>query len=372
MSTEVTNYQCPACTAPLRYSGESDSLVCDYCGESYTVADIEALYKGKEEAAAAEAAHQAAVWEQKEEEWGDENGVVSFTCPSCGAELICEETTAATACPYCGNPSVVPGRLHGVLKPDLVLPFRLNKDDAVNALKKHYRKKFLLPRVFRDQNHLEQVKGIYVPFWLYDAESLGDLHFHGTRVSTHREGQYEVTATRHYDIRRVGTVNFTKIPADASSKMPDDYMDSLEPFDFSDLRPFSTAYMPGFLADRYDVSREDCSPRMENRCRQSTKDLLSRDVVGYTTLTPLRQEVLVQKGTIRYALLPVWLLYTDWNGKKFLFAMNGQTGKIVGDLPVDRAKRLLTFLAVTAGLAAVMTLLGLPGHLGAFLYGLFG
>ena len=363
MGAEVANYQCPACTAPLRYSGETDLLVCDYCGSSYTPEEVEALHREAEEVP-----QEPVTFEHTEpEEWDAD----SFTCPSCGAELICEDTTAATACPYCGNPSIVPGRLHGVLKPDCVLPFRVDKNAAIAALKKHYSGKFLLPKVFRSENHLQEVKGIYVPFWLFDGEADGDFVLHGTRTHVHQQGDYEVTETHHFRIHRKGTVSFRDIPTDASQKMPDDYMDSLEPFDLSELKPFSTGYLPGFLADRYDVSAEECTPRVETRCRESARQKLCSDVIGYTSVIPIREDVSIKKGQVRYALLPVWLLYTQWKGKRFLFAVNGQTGRIVGDLPTDTRKAWLLFLAVTLGLTAVLTLLGAAGPLGAFLYGLF-
>ena len=168
MATQITNYQCPACTGPLHFVGESGRLECDYCGSSFNIAEIEALY-AKKEAKAAEAARKqeeteaaqksAEAKEQQtaadgsnwdtsglSENWGaDADSMKTYCCPSCGAELICDATTAATSCPYCGNPSVIPGQFSGILKPDFVLPFKLSKEDAIQALKKHYLKKPLLP-----------------------------------------------------------------------------------------------------------------------------------------------------------------------------------------------------------------------------------
>ena len=151
---------------PLHFTGESGRLECDYCGSSFNTAEIEALY-GEKEANAAEAAQNAAEAEQAiadgsdwdtsglSEDWGaDAGSIKAYCCPSCGAELLCDATTAATSCPYCGNPSVIPGQFSGVLKPDFVLPFKLSKEDAIKALKKHYLKKPLLPSTFSKANHL--------------------------------------------------------------------------------------------------------------------------------------------------------------------------------------------------------------------------
>ena len=109
MATQLTNYQCPACTDPLHFDGASDMLVCDFCGSSYDTAEIEALYAQKEAAAETAAQNKEApppdsVWSENETA-----GLRSYSCPSCGAELICDETTAATSCPYCGNPTVIAG-----------------------------------------------------------------------------------------------------------------------------------------------------------------------------------------------------------------------------------------------------------------------
>lgn len=369
MPTQVTNYQCPACTGPLHYSGASGKLECEYCGSSYPVAEIEALY-GAQDAQQPDTAQQpdaaaaggAGAWDASElnTDWGaDGGGMKAYCCPSCGAELICDATTAATSCPYCGNPSVVPGQFSGVLKPDYVLPFKLSKDDAIKALKRHYQGKRLLPSAFTDSNHIQEIQGVYVPFWMFDGEANGRVSYQATRVYTHTLGDYEITETEHYNVGRAGRMRFEKIPVDASSKMPDDHMDSIEPFDYSELKPFSTAYLPGFLADKYDVSAEESSKRADARCEGSLRDALAHSVSGYSTCIPTGEDLRLARGKVHYALLPVWMLSTQWNGQNFLFAMNGQTGKLVGDLPVSKKKLAAYFAAIAAPLIAIGTVISL-------------
>ena len=365
MATQVTNYQCPACMGPLHFTGESGRLECDYCGSSFNTAEIEALY-GEKEANAAEAAQNAAGAEQAiadgsdwdasglSEDWGvDAVNMKAYCCPSCGAELLCDATTAATSCPYCGNPSVIPGQFSGALKPDFVLPFKLSKEDAIKALKKHYLKKPLLPSTFSKANHLEEIKGVYVPFWMYDGKASGSVQFHATTVHKYTSGDYEITETSHYDVRRAGSIAFEKIPVDASSKMPDDYMDSIEPYDYTELKPFSTAYLPGFLADKYDVSVEDSRDRADRRCAGSLVNALEETVTGYASCNETGRSIQLKRGKVHYALLPVWILNTRWEGKDFLFAMNGQTGKLVGNLPVSTKRVIGLFAAIAALLVAI-------------------
>lgn len=378
MPAQVTNYQCPACNGPLQFDGSTGRLECEYCGSSFPVEEIEALYAEKDAKAARamEAADEKREqaqsgsgegWDMSgmNDDWGtDADGMRMYSCPSCTAELICDETTAATSCPYCGNPTVVPGQFTGMLKPHYVLPFKLKKEDAIAALKKHYEGRPLLPGEFKDANHLEEIKGVYVPFWLFDGEAQGDMSFEGTKSRTYTSGDYEITETRHFDIYRQGSVAFERIPVDGSKKMPDDYMDSIEPFDYSALTDFSPAYLPGFLADKYDMTAEECSERADSRAESTVINSLQDTVKGYDSVAERSRNVNLQRGEVKYALLPVWLLTTKWRDENYLFAMNGQTGKFVGNLPVDKGKRWRIFGAVY-GIAALVTglLVLFPGGL---------
>ena len=237
------------------------------------------------------------------------------------------------------------------------IDYRNRRADAVAALKKHYQKKPLLPKAFSAQNHIEQIQGVYVPFWLFSGSAEGDVTYKCTRSMTRREGDYDVTDTQHYLVRRAGSVTFEKIPVDASSKMPDENMDSIEPFDYQALKPFSNAYLPGFLADQYNVSVEQSASRADTRCKASCESALRSTVTGYTTCTPETQTVRIRRGQVQYALLPVWMLHTKWKGKDYLFSMNGQTGKLTGDLPISWGRFWAYFAGIAGGLAAVLSVL---------------
>ena len=292
------------------------------------------------------------------EDWGAEgDGMRVYGCPSCGAQLICEESTAATSCPYCGNPTVVPGQFSGALRPDFIVPFKLSKEDAVKALKSHYKGKFFLPKSFTGENHVQEIRGIYVPFWMFDGEAEGDAHYEATRSRTYRSGDYEITETKHYDVYRAGTVTFEKVPVDASSKMPDGHMDSIEPYDYKELKPFSTAYLPGFLADKFDVTVEQSRQRADQRCEGTLASALRGTVKRYDLCVLRDSSVHLRRGKVHYALMPVWMLNTKWHGKDFLFAMNGQTGKLVGDLPVSWGKFWGLFAAIAVPLSVISSAL---------------
>ena len=363
MATGITTYQCPACTGPLHFVGESGKLECDYCGATYEVAEIEQLYREKEAAsvkaqtkADADLHREKTAAEDMGMSWdaAEAAGMKAYNCPSCGAELICDATTAATSCPYCGNPTVVPGQFTGGLKPELVIPFKLDKEAAVAALKQYYKGKKFLPRAFSEQNHIQEIQGVYVPFWLCDCQVDGSATYHARNTRTWKEGDYEITETDHYQVERSGSIAFERIPVDASTKMPDAHMDAIEPYDYNDLRAFSSAYLPGFLADRYDVSQQDSLPRIQNRAQTSAKVELRNTVKGYDAVATENEDYQFRKSGMKYALLPVWMLSTRWKDQNFLFAMNGQTGKLVGDLPVDKGKYLAWFAGIALPLMAAI------------------
>ena len=222
---------------------------------------------------------------------------------------------------------------------------------AEAALRNHMKGKRLLPNLFRSENRISEVKGVYVPFWLFDADADAHIRYHATRIRTWSDRDYDYTETQHYAILRSGDLSFTHVPVDGSSRMPNDLMESIEPFDFSSAVDFQTAYLSGYLADRYDVNADDSIGRANERVKKSTESVFASTVVGYHTVVPESTSVRLANGRVRYALYPVWLLNTVWNGKTFSFAMNGQTGKFVGDLPVDKGKKWRWF-GLVSGIAA--------------------
>jgi len=358
MAAQVTNYQCPNCFGALRFAGESGQLACDSCDTNFDVAVIEQLYADKEQAAASAGVEPQ--WDItmtnnfSEEEAAHMRG---YSCPSCAAEIICDDTTAATSCHYCGNPTVIPGQFAGGLKPDYVIPFKLDKNAAIEKLKEYYKDKRLLPKTFAADNHISEIKGVYVPFWLFDGEADAAMRFSGTKVSKFISGDWEITHIDHYRVTRDGSVAFEKVPVDGSSKMPNAHMDAVEPFDYADLKQFSSAYLPGFLADKYDEDAEVCSKRANERITNSTERVFAATTSGYTTLTREYSSINLKKGDVKYALMPVWMLSTKWNDQNFLFAMNGQTGKLIGDLPIDKNRYWLWFSAIAGSIAAVLAVL---------------
>lgn len=369
----ITNYKCPACTGPLHYAGASGMLECDYCGSKYKIEDMNKLYSDKvKEEADKNAAEEAEKAEAEEEvqssvtgeftapetkDWDSSIGMKSFNCPSCGAELICEPTTVASSCPYCGNPTIIASQFKGGKMPDFVIPFKIDKKGAIAGLKNYYKGKKFLPNVFSAQNHIEEIKGVYVPFWLYSGNIDADVDMEASTSSSHRSGDKETTTTKYYDVKRSGNVTYNKIPVDASVKMDDAQMDSIEPYDYADLKEFSSSYLPGYLAESFDVSPEECFERCKLRAENSAVNAIVNSVSGYDSVSVKSKNLVIHNEKTSYAFLPVWLLSTKWNDQNYLFAMNGQTGKFIGDLPIDKGKVRLFMLKRAIIWTVILTVL---------------
>lgn len=346
----LLEYECPACGGGLQFDSKLQKVKCPYCDTEFEVESM------KENDADLDRDIQPA---EREDHWREDENIFTYICQSCGGEILCDANTAATSCPYCDNPVVMKERLAGTLRPDLVIPFKLDKEAAKAALQKHTSGKILLPKCFKSDNHIEKIRGIYVPFWLYDAKTDADIDFHATKVRHWSDSNYNYTQTKHYGLRRAGTMDFEAVPVDGSSKMANDLMESIEPYDLSQAVDFQTAYLAGYLADKYDVAADVTKGRAEERIRASTEETLRATAQGYSTVTREGGEIQVETNRVRYALLPVWILNTRYQGKDYIFAMNGQTGKMVGDLPMNKTAYWLWFALISAVGTGLAYLLGM-------------
>ena len=335
--SDINEYKCPSCGGAIEFDSHSQKMKCPYCDTEF---DLETLKKYDEQLSKeAEQKDDISDWQTdpgKQWQEGETDGMNVYTCKSCGGEIVSDENTGATSCPYCGNPVILTERFRGALRPDMVIPFKLDKKAAKEAYYKHIKGRPLLPKVFRRENHIDEIKGIYVPFWLFDADVAADARYKATKVRTWSDSDYDYTETSYYSVDRSGNMSFVSVPVDGSSRMSDDLMESIEPYKVADAVEFQTAYLSGYLADKYDVDAQQSTDRAKERMKESAQDVLRDTVKGYASVIPENTNVRISGGDAKYALYPVWILNTTWNGKQYLFAMNGQTGKFVGNLPMDK------------------------------------
>lgn len=348
----LQEYKCPACGGAIGFDPKIQKMKCPYCDTEYELETLKAYDRELKNELPEDFN-----WEtQAGGEWSEDEtkDMTVYGCKSCGGEIIVDGTTSATACPYCDNPVVVMGRFTGALRPDYIIPFKLDKKAAKEGLYKHLSNKKLLPKIFKDRNHIDEVKGLYVPFWLFDAMAQADIRYKASRVNHTSDSKYNYVTTSYYTVTRSGETKFEKVPVDGSEKMDDDLMESIEPFDFKDAVDFQTAYLAGYLADKYDVDEKTSMERANERIKESIEDEFLKTVEGYGTVIAENTSVRLKNGEAKYALYPVWILNTIWNGEKYTFAMNGQTGKFVGDLPMDRGAWWKHFGTYTAIVGAVI------------------
>ena len=297
----LQEFKCPCCGGAIAFDSKIQKMKCPYCDTEF---EMDAL-KGYDAELQNEQTDDMEWDTSAGSEWqeGETDGLRTYVCKSCGGEIVGDANMAATSCPFCDNPIIMMGQFAGALKPDLVIPFKLDKKAAKEGLKKHLTGKRLLPKIFKDQNHIDEIRGIYVPFWLFDTEADANIRYRGTRTRFWSDSRYDYTETSFYLINRGGSIGFEKVPVDGDSKIPDDLMESIEPFEISEAVAFQPAYLAGYLADRYDVPKEECIGRAKKRIRRSTEREFRNTVKGYHVIDQEKANMEIQDQA-KYALYP--------------------------------------------------------------------
>lgn len=349
MTEAAQIYRCKICGGGLGWNPAVQKWKCRYCDAEFELQTIEEQGKST----LREENHE----KENHEKEKKVNALRLYHCRYCGAEVITDQNTAATFCVYCSNPVVLEEQLVDDFAPDYVIPFRNTKEQAMEQYLAFIKKPFT-PRAFLSAEHVEKIKGVYLPFWLYDAKVSGEVVVDCERIRRTRSSK---TETIHHDIYQIiqgGEIEFDYIPVDASSKTDNSIMDSIEPFSFQDLKKFEMPYLAGFLAEKYDEDVRTCYPRAKVRAINTMKTRLVNSIKGsYNSVKLSADNLRLEKCKGHYALLPVWLLYTRYEDKDYLFAMNGQTGKMTGDIPIDKKIRMRYFLKYTGIIWAAATVI---------------
>ena len=384
----ATSYKCPNCAASLVFDADQQKMTCEYCGAKISPEDIvasavhlnsEAMKqeaKRDEELHAPDAAAQTAPdgaeatagagqesaepEDASEVEFFAEEETVQFVCNSCGAAVITDSNTSATFCAFCGSPTILPERLVGARKPDYVLPFKYGRDNAIDSFFKWCKAGRFTPVDFVKNENVEKMTGLYVPFWLFNSVVDMDYETTGTKVSSSSSGSKTTTTTKYYRIKRKRKVCWSKIPFDGATHIDDAQMEMIAPYDYEALKDFDMLYLSGFFADRYDLPAERLEDNLNNKINSFVERVFRDSVRGYGSITETQNRSKIYKPDVKYALLPVWILNYKYLGKRYTFAMNGQTGKIAGEYPISRLKLVLLGLAILP-VAAVLFKLVIGG-----------
>ena len=346
----LNSYKCPCCGAPLVFQGEQ--LHCESCENNFPVETMQQMNEGMENAGG-DSKYDWEHYEPRSFEDTSEINLANYSCPSCGAEITGDDTLGATVCPYCGQSTVVKGQFEGTLKPDYIIPFKIDKKAAMTAFEEDFKKAPFLPDAFKNKKKIEEMAGVYVPFWMFDCDCDAAITYRAERVTRWSDSNYNYTKTDYYKLFRAGSVGFANIPVDGSKKADDAYMEAVEPYNYEDAVDFNGAYLSGYLADKYDVSVEESIDRANERVKNSTIAAFDDTTGTYLAVHPEQARVNFSNGKVRYALLPVWMLNIKYGDKNYQFAINGQTGKVVGEYPVDNSKKWKYFWKI-AGIGFVV------------------
>lgn len=317
-------FKCKNCYGNVVYSPEKRKMYCPYC-ES-----------------------------EESQELKPATGLDMSICPDCGGSIPVGEHTAATQCPYCNNYLIFEQRVEGAYLPKMLIPFTFGKEKCKESIRDKFKKKIFAPADFLSEARLDSIQGSYVPFWFFDYDVNADYHAEATKTRHWTSGDVSYTETSFYDVHRNVEVNFRNIPVDASDDMPDDVMDLMEPYDYKELVDFNPQYLSGFLAEKYNQEAVGLEKRANRKMKEDTAQLVRGQVSGYESVRQIRNDISVQREEQKYGFLPVWKYLYTYKDEQYPFYVNGQTGKIVGTVPVLGSKVLIYAGTIWACLFLIM------------------
>lgn len=354
----VISFKCPNCDGELIFDPATQKYKCEYCNSLFLQAELDAMQPAAESEKRREETQTAEIPEEAAEKATDAGEAVRYTCPSCGAEILTDATTAATFCYYCHNPVVLSGKLEGEYLPDKILPFEITREAAEKSFLEYVGQKKFVPKAFFQKKQIERMTGVYFPYWLYEAELEGNMQCEARDIRIWRNGDHEYTQTKYYAIQREGDVILRNLPESALQKANARLANGVMPYAFERMKDFHMGYLSGFLAERRDIAQENVQEKMRGEMRESAEQMLRETVDGYDAVSVRSVNFRAEKENWAYVLLPVWTItYKGKNGKIYYYSMNGQTGKVCGELPLDHGR-----LALAAGITALaVLLLGLIG-----------
>lgn len=328
----VISYKCPNCGGELVFNPAGGNYRCEYCSSSFSQEEFEAMEQGRRPDETGRS--------------GAEEAVV-YQCPSCGAEIVTNGTTAASFCYYCHNPVVLSGRLAGEYRPDFVIPFAIDRSQAEERFLSYVRKKKFIPRAFFCRRQIEKLSGVYFPYWVYECSLDGRMEAQGTNIRVWRSGDVEYTETKYYQIQRNGQIKIENLSKNALQKANQQLAQGVLPFPMEKKEPFQMGYLSGFFAEKRDIEQESLQHQLRQEAKGYGRQLLQDTISGYSGVTVSSCDLRPISESWTYVLLPVWTLtYRSKKGKFYYYSMNGQTGAVYGELPVDYKKVALLGVGV--------------------------
>ncbi len=344
-------YKCPNCGGEITYAPGKGSFTCPYCESHFTEEEIST-------ATPLQSADRREFAPPPENRQTTPANAVFYSCPSCGAEIVTDETTAASFCYYCHSPVILSGRLSGEWAPNMIVPFAIDKETANKTFLAWCRKRRFLPRAFFNSSQLEKLSGVYFPTRVVDTKVATDFTANATNVRSWQAGNTRYTETRNYRLERTGEAELQDLTYAALNRDDARLTQGIYPYDIEKAIPFNMTYLSGFLAERRNLNREDIDPSFEQDVQKLTRALLQNTIGGYGSVQPLNYSAIPLEADWQYTLLPAWVLTYRYKEKTYYFALNGQTGQVFGTLPISGGRLFGLFCGVSGVLFALLTAWG--------------
>ncbi|MCR5604675.1 MAG: hypothetical protein K6G27_13380 [Lachnospiraceae bacterium] len=354
---------CPNCGANLKFNPKTQTMLCDFCASEFDP-KLFGLDKDAEEQTIPQ--QEYGDGSEQEETAGEDYAtdtyqVTIFTCPQCGGELLSvDENTAAAFCSFCGASTILSSRISRDRRPEYIIPFSKTKEDCKEAYLKLVRKALFLPKEYKSAEYIDGFRGIYMPYWSYDVVQEGKVRLKGER--SHRSGDYIITD--HYALTGEIDAAYDGLSYDAASSFSDSISEALAPFDVTKRVPFEPSYMSGYYADIADVDKKVYAEEASNFAYDRSLERIKEETAEFRkyTITEDNPKAAISSNpetrtafssktmNAHSSMYPVWFL-SYRNGDRVTYAtVNGQTGKVAADLPVDVTK----YLIGTAVLAVII------------------
>ncbi len=344
-TTAGTNYKCPNCGAHIVFNADEQMYICDFCLSKFTIAQMDASTRKKQ----AEIDRRL---EKKEHAKQDKNdieaeAVQAYHCENCGADVISTDTNLSSYCYYCHSPVVFTDRLLGEKRPDEIIPFSIGKESAQTKFLEWAKNKRYIPKEFTTKAYLENMTGVYMPYWYLDSDIDVDFIGNSRSVRSWRVGDFIETEVTDYKHIRKGKFYLNDVNIVGSDKIDINLLNGIEPYDDSKIQKFSMPLLSGYLAEGFTVSGDKAEVELQRYTDNYANELLSRSL-GFTgQIESIKKTFAVSQKLRTYVMLPVWVLTYKYEDRIYVYAVNGSTGKSTGELPLVKRKLLLDTFGIS-------------------------
>lgn len=322
---------CPDCGSALEFDVAKQKLKCPSCRQEYGVTSV----KDNTESA-------------------DTFNV--FRCSQCGGEVYSNDNTIAGFCSYCGAPAVRHSGTDKIEAPHYIIPFKVDKEGCKKIFEEFVDKNNYVPNDYRLEDGIHEFRGIYVPYHVYDAEFDGAYHMKGRSETVSGSGDKKKCNVKIWDINAVVSGSINKITHDASDAFDDDQSELIND-NCKEFRKFAPGYLCGFYADSADVPAEEYTEFVKDTAYERAEKSVSVKMPGSIKTKSPNTRPDVKVTNTGDVLKPVWFMAYRNNNRMAYSVINGKTGKISCDLPVDIKWFFGISLAVSAVLFIVLNLL---------------